>query len=271
MSDEPIKNPAISPVPPKITPTGASTMGATIRLKPVTPPGVVAAARSTSRISVPDLEKPVAAAGVNPAPFTTVAPLSPETAQALQASASKTQTAPIAAAKSKTSRIALDEVIGVTSAPLSSGGTGGTTEEVKTIRLKRPAALGAVKPAGAPTPQEIPDSEMTQKKTIKMKRPGLAVKSGESAAAESADGELELQPLSQEDLAAFAAGGATGAPDNKALSVIAILAASVAIIVSLLTICATGAQALNTNVQDQPQPNANTLHSIDAPSLPWAK
>ena len=270
MSDEAPKPFA---VPPKVIPgikvSPAASGGATIRLKPVTPPGVVPAANAT------------------------VQPLSPETAQALGASQSKSQTAPLpAAAKSKTSRIALDAVIGVSSEPLASG-PAGVSEDVKTIRLKRPTAApaAAVSEAGGVLPavrstSRIPmadvvgasaeqvsdvgassDAELTQKKTIKVKRPGLTLRSSTVQALESAaegaaglEGDADLKPLSDEDLAGLSV---PVREENKVFTLVTIIAASVAILISILTICATGAQAM------QPGAGPNTLGSIDAPSLPW--
>lgn len=273
MSDEAPKPFA---VPPKVIPgirvSPVASGGATIRLKPVLPPGVVPAANAT------------------------VQPMSPETAQAMGVPQSKSQTAPLpAAAKSKTSRIALDAVIGVTRDPIASG-PAVASEEIKTIRLKRPTAApvtsvseaGGVLPAvratsripmsavadaapeGAADLGDSSDVELTQKKTIKVKRPGLTLRSstvqalaqagGEGAV--GAEGDAELKPLSDADMAGFSA-MAPVREENKAFTLVAIIAASVAILVSILTICATGAQAM------QPGAGPNMLGSIDAPSLPW--
>ncbi len=76
------------------------------------------------------------------------------------------------ASKTKTSRIALDSAIGV--APVNS------SSPLKTIRLKRPAGLSAspaaapaAAPAAGPAAAE-PASDITQKKTLKLQRPGGA-------------------------------------------------------------------------------------------------
>jgi len=319
------------PLPAAVLPPAGAPLTATIRLKPVMSPvpGVPASIRvptvqapvaampkrATSRIAVPNLEpatpqnnsatirlRPVGA----PVPNTKVSPLTPTVAQALVAANPNPVSAAVAqATKSKTSRITLDGVI-ATQSPIAV--TPSAEEDVKTIRLKRPAARTAPIPAIEPSFAAIPgataapgslpisqqkpassshlppapppkkasgtlmppagsapaesndDAEMTQKKTIKVKRPGLTIKKNaiESSSADSEFPEgTDLKPISDLDMMPV------GKPDNKAFSVIAIIAASVAIILSLLTICATGAQTM------EPAASPNTLGTLDAPPMPW--
>ena len=102
------------------------------------------------------------------------------------------------AAKSKTSRISLESAIGV--AP-----TREAPAPMKTIRLRRPtdlkpggpAPLVPPKPAEAPAPAPAPapaaaepagdDAAVTQKKTLKLHRPGVGIKRPTIAAAPSGD------------------------------------------------------------------------------------
>ena len=75
------------------------------------------------------------------------------------------------AAKSKTSRISLNDAMGV--APTREGAA-----PLKTIRLKRPTGLPAapaaapVPPPPPPPPKPEPSASVTQKKTLKLHRPG---------------------------------------------------------------------------------------------------
>ncbi len=122
------------------------------------------------------------------------------------------------ASKSKTSRISLESAIGV--APTASKGPA----PLKTIRLRRPTDLGkppapspfaapkpapmaeaAAAPAPAPVPEAPsaepaagePDSAVTQKKTLKLHRPGVSLKRptlGVPGGATPPDGVAELPP-----------------------------------------------------------------------------
>ena len=109
------------------------------------------------------------------------------------------------AAKSKTSRISLNDAMGV--AP-----TRETAAPLKTIRLKRPTGLPAA-PAAAPAPAPEapaaaePAASVTQKKTLKLHRPGgVAVKrptigikkpAAEPAAPAAADGVADLGEVAE--------------------------------------------------------------------------
>lgn len=75
------------------------------------------------------------------------------------------------AAKSRTARISLSDALGV--APVKN-----EAAPMKTIRIKRPDAIAkpgeeAAAPAEAPAPAEGPKSTITQRKTLKLTRPGV--------------------------------------------------------------------------------------------------
>ena len=163
------------------------------------------------------------------------------------------------AAKSKTSRISLESAIGV--APAKEG-----PAPLKTIRLRRPADLkppAALTPAGAapapapeaaapvpapapamtsvePAPME-PDASDTQKKTMKLHRPGAAVgikkptlgiKKPEATAPETGDvGDIPDMPIGDlKPLAPVAAQG-TCAGVPKGVAVVSMLATLAALLV----------------------------------------
>lgn len=206
----PITPEEAAPVPPKVAPFGASapapaaapspTAGvSTIKLKPV--------------IRKPHIHKPVVG-GSKPA--------SPEAAAAVKKATQnlKAVTGPIPmqatlrktgiiaegiltpaqqqAAKSKTSRISLESAIGV--APVKE-----TPAPMKTIRLRRPTDLkpGGPAPLVPPRPPvsdtEVPptppapasegeEAGVTQKKTLKLHRPGIGIKRPTIGAAPAASG-----------------------------------------------------------------------------------
>jgi hypothetical protein len=207
----PITPEEAAPVPPKVAPFGASapapaaapspTAGvSTIKLKPV--------------IRKPQIHKPVVG-GSKPA--------SPEAAAAVKKATQnlKAVTGPIPmqatlrktgiiaegiltpaqqqAAKSKTSRISLESAIGV--APVKE-----TPAPMKTIRLRRPTDLKPGGPAplvpprppvsdDAPTAATIAEppttgeeAGVTQKKTLKLHRPGIGIKRPTIGAAPDASG-----------------------------------------------------------------------------------
>ena len=206
----PITPEEAAPVPPKVAPFGASapapaaapspTAGvSTIKLKPV--------------IRKPHIHKPVVG-GSKPA--------SPEAAAAVKKATQnlKAVTGPIPmqatlrktgiiaegiltpaqqqAAKSKTSRISLESAIGV--APVKE-----TPAPMKTIRLRRPTDLKPGGPAPlvpprppvsdtevSPTPpapaSEGEEAGVTQKKTLKLHRPGIGIKRPTIGAAPAASG-----------------------------------------------------------------------------------
>ena len=213
----PITPEEAAPVPPKVAPFGASapapaaapspTAGvSTIKLKPV--------------IRKPHIHKPVVG-GSKPA--------SPEAAAAVKKATQnlKAVTGPIPmqatlrktgiiaegiltpaqqqAAKSKTSRISLESAIGV--APVKE-----TPAPMKTIRLRRPTDLkpGGPAPLVPPRPPvsdtEVPptppapasegeEAGVTQKKTLKLHRPGIGIKRPTIGAAPAASGGADMSPV----------------------------------------------------------------------------
>ena len=231
---------APSPLKP-VTPVSAEVEGApTIRLRPVKAP-------------IPTAVHPVP--GSNPlAP----GPKPPSAAQ-------------IQASKSKTSRIALDTVIGV--APVE------PEAAPKTIRLKRPSDIGAApahkpvsKSATAPIRQtsRIPESALstetatvTQKKTLKIKRPGVkhAASAAPAASSEASASQEDtsfdnLTPIDSLNLAPVKS-------ESSGFTVFAIVCSSIAIIALLLLTLCLGAHAMG------PGANKNTLATIDGPDIPW--
>ena len=209
----PITPEEAAPVPPKVAPFGASapapaaapspTAGvSTIKLKPV--------------IRKPHIHKPVIG-GSKPAAPAAAAPAAAvkKATQNLKAvtgpipmQATLRKTGIIAegiltpaqqqAAKSKTSRISLESAIGV--APVKE-----TPAPMKTIRLRRPTDLkpGGPAPLVPPRPPvsdtEVPptppapasegeEAGVTQKKTLKLHRPGIGIKRPTIGAAPAASG-----------------------------------------------------------------------------------
>ena len=261
----PITPEEAAPVPPKVAPFGASapapaaapspTAGvSTIKLKPV--------------IRKPHIHKPVVG-GSKPA--------SPEAAAAVKKATQnlKAVTGPIPmqatlrktgiiaegiltpaqqqAAKSKTSRISLESAIGV--AP-----TKETPAPMKTIRLRRPtdlkpagpkplvsqqpeAAPADAAPAADPVAAESAADAVTQKKTLKLHRPGIGIKrptiggAPASAPAASSGGDVADMPVSDlppvgnfAPLAPAGSGQSAGVPGwVAALSLIPSIAALAAV------------------------------------------
>ena len=227
MADE---NPS---VPPKVNPLGARP--STLKLKPVIRPN---AGGLKTGLKLPP--KPGAAAPA-PAPAAPAAsaPAAPETSSLDQLKSVtqnlKSVTAPIpqqailhktgiiadpglteaqmAAAKARTSRISLSDAMGV--APVAN-----EPAPMKTIRIKRPTDIpGATDPqapaaAAAPAEEASDATNVTQRKTLKISRPGGAVRpSGkftvkkQSAAPESAEPEVADIPDLPADSAFVPANG----------------------------------------------------------------
>jgi len=162
--------------------------------------------------------------------------------------------AQVQAAKSKTSRISLDSAIGV--APMTP--MSGEKVEPKTIRLKRPADLSAT-PAPAPKvstapirqTSRIPDSvlptpeaaateaaSVTQKKTLKIKRPGAAESAAAAAEGEAAAEGVAMTPISALEIPAK--------EESKVFTGIAVAAAAAAAVVMLLLSICLGAHTIGT-------------------------
>ena len=199
--------PSIPGVIPGVTSAGADADNTTrtVRLKPITAPPPVTAP--------PSITAPIP--GADPIPD---GPRPPTPAQ-------------VQAAKSKTSRISLEQAISmdsqtprstqhvepatVLSAPAPAGAP-------RTIRLKRPTEMptlkvnavpppsslpGAETPAVAPLPQtpaaaaEDPDSSVTQKRTLKVRRPGAPSISIGGASADKQGDEALPEGMEPVDLA----------------------------------------------------------------------
>ena len=260
--------PAITPIvtPPvetaekveeKVAPSPVSAIRpATIRLRPVAPPDDA----NTQIGSAPTIAQP------QPPPTPGSHPL-PQ--------GSKPQSAAqVQAAKSKTSRISLDSAIGVapTMTPMNA-----EKSDPKTIRLKRPADLvpptSQTKSATTPIRQtsRIPDSALsttqsdskdsssiTQKKTLKIKRPSAAQPEGDASSGSSdafPEG-VQLTPISATDF--------QGPEESNIFTTLAVVAGvAAAVVLLLLTLCL-GAHAVGPNA------GKNSLASIGGPELPWA-
>lgn len=267
-------------IPPKATPTAApgAPRPITVRLKPIAPtpaPRVGAPAASPATPASSD------AATVRLRPVT----LAPSmTAQIVQGSGPATPAqiaATVQAAKSKTSRIALDSAIGVaTSIPIPPA----DNAVPKTIRLKRPtdlaspsttsaapivpsnfkSATAAILPppiirspsatapiksattnlrqtsripdsvipteapvSATPAPATADSSTVTQKKTLKIRRPGAPVAASASSTAEldaNALANIAMTPISEIE-------GLPPSKGYKVFSVVAIIFASAAAMV----------------------------------------
>jgi hypothetical protein len=173
----PVAAPAERPtLKPTLKPAGSDTA----RLKPIslgTPkeaaPTEETAKKSTSRVDLDDARSGTAEVGANAA--------GPKTIRIKPAQLSPTPPAAAAAAaandpKRQTSRISLESALAGTDSPAASSGP-------KTIRLKRPSNIPAVK-AGSGTLSKttqlktdaagVPSPTPTQKRTIKVKRPTAA-------------------------------------------------------------------------------------------------
>ena len=216
-----------APVPPKVAPFGASAAApAAAPAAPAAPAAAPSPSAGVSTIKLkpvirrPQIHKPVVGGSKPAAPTAATAATAAATAAAVKKATQnlKAVTGPIPmqatlrktgiiaegiltpaqqqAAKSKTSRISLESAIGVAPAKEAPA-------PMKTIRLRRPtdlkpsgpAPLVPQKPAVDEAPAETPDapvddSAVTQKKTLKLHRPGIGVKRptvGAAPAAPSGD------------------------------------------------------------------------------------
>ena len=227
-----------SAVPPKVMPEQSPKLNATVRIQPEQ----LAKLNATVRIGdlggdvakKPEIRKPIAGVKASATPSLSVGAAQATTpAAAIEAAKKltgslKSVTGPIPvqavlhktgiiaeglpsdnqAAKSKTSRISLNDAMGV--AP-----TRESAAPLKTIRLKRPTGLPAA-PAAAPVPPPEPPpaaepaASVTQKKTLKLHRPGgvsvkrptIGVKkpgAEPAAAPAAADGVAELGEVAELD------------------------------------------------------------------------
>ena len=238
---------------------------------------------ATSRIQLPEGASAEAGAPatvkmkpispITPAAAKPITPLQPQTppvpgANPLPAGPKPPSAAQVQAAKSKTSRISLDSAIGV--APVSPAAP-------KTIKLKRPVDLGAPKPVAAPSPKsataplhqtsKVPASavpeesaSVTQKKTLKIKRPGLA---HQAPAAEAAPEGAPAEDPNFQNLSPIADLNALPQKESSAFTAVALTVSILAAVtVILLTLCL-GAHAIG------PAAGPNSLATIKGPELPW--
>lgn len=289
MSEQPQGIPSSSPVSPVTPAAPGAPRPITVRLKPVTKPATPvmpvkpagdepvaleqpapAAAAETAPTPTVVL-KPVTSAATPVAPVSPVAPVVPKPAAASPLSGVQAQ-----AAKSKTSRITLDSAIGVApSIPIA------TASEPKTIRLKRPTDLAApaaaiqppsVKSGTAPIRQtsRIPDaivesaaaeaSTVTQKKTLKIKRPGISV--ADTAASEGGDvgssdfGGVQMTPLT--DLSAV-----QESQGSKVFTMIAVGAAAASLVLGFALMWCLLASGVG------PAAGPNNTASLGGPELFW--
>lgn len=289
MSEQPQGTPSSSPVSPVSPASPGAPRPITVRLKPVTKPATPvmppvkpvidesAALEQPAPEQAPVVEastptvvlKPIAPAAAPVAPVSPVAPKPVSPLNGVQAQA----------AKSKTSRITLDSAIGVSpSIPIAA------SNEPKTIRLKRPTDLAAPAPAAAiQTPSaksgtapirqtsRIPDAvvesaaaeaaTVTQKKTLKIKRPGVSVdpagisEGGDSGSSDFAG--VQMTPLT--DL--------TSLPEesqgSKIFTLIAVGAAAASLVLGFALMWCLLASGVG------PAAGPNNTASVGGPELFW--
>lgn len=251
-----------APQPQAAQPGGESN--STIRIRPIT------SVKPKSPIT------PVAAApAVTPAtaakPITPLKPQSPPVpgAHPLPAGPKPPSAAQVQAAKSKTSRISLDSAIGV--APV------GNTSP-KTIKLKRPVDLGMPKSVSGSSKSataqlhqtsRIPEAaapndgaSVTQKKTLKIKRPGLAHKNPQTEGAAEGEAPATDEPVFQ-NLTPINSADFGGKKESNVFTGIAIAVAAIAVIVLFLLNFCLGTHAMG------PAAGPNSLATIPGPELPW--
>lgn len=266
------------PVPEAVAAAApAAIRPATVRLRPVAAPGASqtgphSAPGSTQAITQVDLSSTAPIAPVSPVQPQPQHPPTPG-AHPLPDGPKPPSVAQVQAAKSKTSRISLDSAIGV--APEKEG--------PKTIRLKRPSDLTTpsaaptvpstpLSPAAARKTSRIPDSALpsvesggddgatvTQKKTLKIKRPGAKPDvSAEGDAGTGGEGfpeGVQMTPISSLDFAAK--------EESSVFTTLAVVcAAAAAVVLVLLTLCL-GAHAVG------PDAGKNAVASVGGPEIPW--
>lgn len=264
------------PVPEEVAAAApAAIRPATVRLRPIAAPG---AATEAAPQTVPGATQAITQVELSStAPIAPVVPVQPQPqpppppgASPLPDGPKPLSAAQVQASKSKTSRISLDAAIGV--APAESVGP-------KTIRLKRPSDLATppaaptvtstpLSPASARKTSRIPDSALpaegdgsagvTQKKTLKIKRPGGKP---DAAGEAGAEGEgfpegVQMTPISPLDFPA------QKEESSVFTTIAAVCAVAAAVVLVLLTFCL-GAHAVG------PDAGKNAVASISGPELPW--
>lgn len=234
----------------------------TVRLRPLTPAKPATPAAPVAAPAAP--AAPTKAGGstqtIAQVEFSATAPIAPVAAITPKPEAGETaepSAAQVQAAKSKTSRITLDAAIG---APALAG------DAPKTIRLKRPSDLSAASSpqAAARKTSRIPESALpggdesaavTQKKTLKIKRPGLKTAATDESDSGTAQDDVQLMPITSLDL--------SEPKSSSVFTTIAVICAvAAAVVLLLLTLCL-GAHNIG------PDASPNALASIRGPELPW--
>ena len=159
-------------------------------------------------------------------------------------------------AKSKTARIALDSVLGgiQSNVPLSN-----TTQ--KTIKLKRAAPAGKSTPAAASSPMTPVSAQGSEDKTIKLKKPGIAIRKPAAVPpASKPDDEPQLESLDDLDtLSPLTPMPAEESKGAKAFTVIGIVAACAALIVTSIVCLILQKHAAS---PDGSPATGNTLHAL---------
>lgn len=259
------------PVPEEVAGATVSAIRpVTVRLRPLAAGGTPGSIPRTpgSTQSIAKMEVPVSPAATSP-----LQPQHPPTpgSNPLPTGPKPLSPAQQHAAKSKTSRISLDSAIGVAPVGEDKGGP-------KTIRLKRPSDLAT--PVSVPGPKSatsvvrqtsrIPDSALsaaeaetsatatvTQKKTLKIKRPGVQEPSTKEVA-EGGDAfpeGVQMTALNPADLAAFEEA-------SPALTTAAAIAAIAATVVVFATMWFLAAHAIGSVA------GKNSMAFIKGPDLP---
>ena len=245
--------PAVVPPPPVVVPAVDAAAAAPAVVAPVAEAAVL------DPVPVQPQPQSPPPPGANPLPD---GPKPPSAAQ-------------VQAAKSKTSRISLDAAIGVVP----------DKEGPKTIRLKRPSDLASpatviskapiapIGPASARKTSRIPDSALpiadapsddsasvTQKKTLKIKRPGARSDADGDAAATAGDGfpdGVQMTPLSPIDF--------PEKKENAAFTMLAVISGSIAAVILLLLTLCLGSHAVGPDAG----PNSLASISLGQTELPW--
>ncbi len=259
--------PATVRLRPVMPPGGSAPSQATVRTASLTAPGSTQPIRSAV-FTAPGSTQPIApvpAAPATPAASSAVSPMQPQHpptpgSNPLPDGPKPPSPSQVQAAKSKTSRISLDSAIGV--APMTPMGS--EKVEAKTIRLKRPTDLaaptaskgGAASPSPIRQTSRIPDaalptaaeaaaetSSVTQKKTLKIKRPGMrevgAAAEGVTVSGEAFPEGVQMTPIGALDMPVKS--------ESSVFTVIAATAASLAAVVLLMLTFCLGAHAVGPN------------------------
>ncbi|MEI7899558.1 MAG: hypothetical protein WCK89_04855 [bacterium] len=243
------------------------------------PPASSANPRSTTRVPVPEAVAAAPAASsaapatvrLRPVAVSSMQPQHPPTpgANPLPDGPKPLSDVQMQATKSKTSRISLDSAIGV--APMAHMSV--DKSEPKTIRLNRPTDLASQTNKTATTPirqtSRIPDAALpnaataqraesasvTQKKTLKIKRPGVK-EEGEA----TADGQAFPEGV---QMTAISAVDFPRKQESPVFTAIAVFAASIAAVLLLLLTLCLGAHAVG------PVAGRNSLAFIKGSEIPW--